>query len=84
MLVHIKLLDEVDEHMNYDYEKAKLIGHQKIEDIDKFVEFIHSLKKYEAPLFINNDWYIIEEYGLYFPTDSDSLLCFQIYVTLYC
>ena len=84
MLVHIKLLDVLDENNNWDYDKVKTIGYEHVKNIDTFVEFIHSLKKHKAPLIIGDNWYLIEDYALNFPNDFETLLCFYIYVTEYC
>ena len=84
MLVHIKLLEELDENMNWDYDKTKIIAHEEIKKYDTFIEFIHSLKKHEAPLIVGDDWYMIEDYALNFPNDSETIPCIYIFVTEYC
>lgn len=84
MIVHINLLTdflEFGEHLEFNYEKTKIISTYTIEDYDRFVNFIEYLKKYDKEIIIDEKWYSIEDYVFEFPKNFDYMPVLKIYVS---
>lgn len=83
MLVHIKELDVSPLHDDWDYENAKTIAARTIKTYDKFIRFVHEIKKHKIDLIVGENWYTVEDYAFSFPDDSDMVPILYVYVVSY-
>jgi len=81
MLIHFVQPEWSNEYGGLDYDNYHIISALTIEDYERFIKFIDSMKEHECE--INGEWYTIDSYIFVLPKDSDCVPYIKVYLYEY-